>query len=43
MSRIEACALLEEERLSVISPIFSGETETMAEKWSELQEVEKEA
>ena len=41
MSRIEACALLEEERLSVISPIFSGET--MAEKWSELQELEKEA
>ena len=43
MSRIEACALLEEERLSVISPIFSGETETMAEKWSGLQEMEKEA
>lgn len=43
MSRIEACALLEEERLSVISPIFSGETETVAEKWSELQELEKEA
>ena len=43
MSRIEACALLEEERLSVISPIFSGETKTMAEKWSGLLELEKEA
>lgn len=43
MSRIEACSLLEEEKLSVISPIFPGETEAMGEKWTELQELEKEA
>lgn len=43
MSRIEACALLNEERLEVVSPIFSGETETMREKWAELEELEKEA
>ena len=43
MSRIEACALLNEERLEVVSLIFSGETETMREKWAELEELEKEA
>lgn len=43
VSRIRACALIKEEKLEVISPIFSGETETMAGHWKALQELEKEA
>ena len=43
MSRIEACSLLDEEKLSVISPIFSGETETMGEAWQTLEKLEKKA
>ena len=43
MSRIEACALLGEDRLEAVSPIFLGETETMAERWTQLRELEKKA
>ncbi|MDO4331688.1 MAG: extracellular solute-binding protein [Eubacteriales bacterium] len=43
VSRIKACALLQEEHLEVISPVFSGETESMASGWWKLQELEKKA
>lgn len=43
MSRIEACALLDEEKLEAVSPLFSGETQTMSECWTQLKELEKKA
>lgn len=43
VSRIKACALLQEEYLEVISPVFSGETKSMASGWWKLQELEKKA
>lgn len=43
VSRIKACALLQEEKLEVISPVFSGETATMTEEWWKLEELEKKA
>lgn len=42
-SRIRACALVSGDRLEVISPVFSGETDTMREKWAELLALEKKA
>lgn len=42
-SRIKACALVSSGNLEVISPVFSGETETMKEKWQELLALEKKA
>lgn len=43
VSRIRACALLQEENLEVISPVFSGETKTMTDEWWKLEELEKKA
>lgn len=43
VSRIRACALIREENLEVISPIFSGETKSMANHWNALRELEKKA
>lgn len=43
VSRISACALIQEDNLEVISPVFSGETETMAAEWWKLEELEKKA
>ena len=42
-SRIRACALVSGSRLEVISPVFSGETDLMREKWAELLALEKKA
>lgn len=42
-SRIKACSLMSGGWLEVISPVFSGETETMKEKWAELLALEKKA
>ncbi|MBO5158914.1 MAG: extracellular solute-binding protein [Lachnospiraceae bacterium] len=42
-SRIKACALIDEEKLEVISAAFFEETETMSEVWYQLEELEKTA
>lgn len=42
-SRIQACALLQEENLEVISPVFYSETDTMSGEWWKLEELEKKA
>lgn len=42
-SRMKACSLVSGGHLEVISPVFSGETETMKEKWAELLALEKKA
>lgn len=42
VSRITACALIQEENLEVISPVFSGEV-TMSAEWWKLEALEKEA
>ncbi len=43
VSRIRACALIKADRLEVISPIFSGETESMERDWNTLRGLEKTA
>lgn len=43
VSRIKACALMDKERLEVVSPAFFEETETMEEEWYKLEELEKNA
>lgn len=43
VSRIKACALLQQDRLLVESPLFSGETDTMVAEWSNLRKFENRA